>query len=395
MMEAVPAARAAALPLNGLQALRASAALLVVADHSIETLVEKAGCAIDRSFASFLGDFGVAIFFVISGFIIIHSHGRDFGRAGAPLRFFLKRIGRIVPLYWLVTVIYSLKLVVVGAAPTLGSFLLSLFFIPQQRPDAIYGRPVYELGWTLQYEMAFYITVAIALCLNFRAGIVLVAGVFLTLTSLNGGGYLGSANPLAYLGAPIVLYFLAGVAIAFARQKLNSDSWNWMRPGFWGAILICIFLLAMTMTIHAWFGDGLFPEALTALTAVLATASCAFAVEKPKPSLAKSVSRGLGDSTYSIYLTHSFLLGPSGRIVGKYFEHLPASAFVFLMLPCAALLGLFTYRGIEVPMVKSFSHRLTKLADWLLVRSRSLAQGHVGIRVRQDGKSQRFEITRG
>ena len=62
--------------------------------------------------------------------------------------------------------------------------------------------------------MAFYVTVALALSLNFRAGIVLVAGIFLTLTSLNGGGYLGSANPLAYFGAPIVLYFLAGVAIA-------------------------------------------------------------------------------------------------------------------------------------------------------------------------------------
>ena len=185
--------------------------------------MEKAGYSIDRSFGSFLGDYGVAIFFTISGFVIIHSHSGDFNRPGAPLRFFLKRIGRIVPLYWLITVLYSLKLVLTGATLALGSFLLSLFFIPQQLPDAIYGRPVYELGWTLQYEMAFYITVALALCLNFRVGIVLIAGIFLTLTGLNAGGYLGSANPLAYLGAPIVLYFLAGVAIAFARHKLSSD----------------------------------------------------------------------------------------------------------------------------------------------------------------------------
>ena len=77
--DALPAARAAALPLNGLQALRGSAALLVVAGHAIATLGEKAGYSIDRSFAWFLGEYGVAIFF-ISGFINIHSHSRDFGR---------------------------------------------------------------------------------------------------------------------------------------------------------------------------------------------------------------------------------------------------------------------------------------------------------------------------
>ena len=80
--EALPAARASALPLNGLQALRASAALLVVAGHAIATLGEKAGYSIDRSFAWFLGEYGVAIFFIISGFVIIHSHSQDFGRPG-------------------------------------------------------------------------------------------------------------------------------------------------------------------------------------------------------------------------------------------------------------------------------------------------------------------------
>ena len=168
-----------------------------------------------------------------------------------------------------------------------------------------------------------------------------------------------------------------------------------MRPGFWGAMLICTFLLTMTIIIRAWFRDGLFLEALATLTAVLATASCALAIEKPKPSLAKSVSKGLGDLTYSIYLTHSFLLGPAGRIVGKYFEHLPASLFVFIMLPCAALPGLFTYRRIEVPLVKRFPHRLAALTDWLLVRTQSLAQGHTGLPVRQGAKSQRPRNGRG
>ena len=328
------------------------------------TLEEKAGFFIDRSFAWFLGEYGVAIFFIISGFVIIHSHKKDFGQSGAPSRFILKRIGRIAPLYWVTTLLYSVKLIMAGKGPALASFLLSILFIPHQGADPIYGRPVYGLGWTLQYEMAFYLTVAFSLYLNLRVGVVLVAGVFLTLTGLNACGYLGSANPLAYLGAPIVLYFLAGVAIALARQKLGSESTNWIRPGFWGAFLICFLLLAITITIRSWLGDGLLSHVLAPISAVLAAASCGLAVEKPKPSLVKSISRGLGDSTYSIYLTHSFLLGPAGRLVGRYFDHLPLSLFVMAMLPCSALLGIVTYRHIELPLVKGFSRSLARLANW-------------------------------
>ncbi len=368
---------ATAQPLNGLQALRASAALLVVASHAILTLGEKAGAQIDLHFAWFLGDLGVALFFIISGFVIIHSHGKDFGRPGAPSSFLARRLGRIIPLYWLTTSIYTLKLTMSGKAPAFSSLLLSLLFIPHQRPDSIYGRPVYELGWTLQYEMAFYTAVALALSLSLRKGIALIAIVFLTLVGLRQCNYLGLANPIAYLGAPIVLYFLIGVAIALARRKLASTPGIWIRPSFAGALLICVFLLALAILVRLQLGDGLWPSLLAIFASVLATASCGLAAEKPKPNFGKTLSKGLGDSTYSIYLTHSFMLGPAGRVAARFVDLLPAGVFVALMLPSAAAFGLLTYRRIESPLVKSCSQRLARFAGTSMFVRQSAPPRHI------------------
>lgn len=344
--------------LSGLQALRASAAFLVVASHAILTLGEKTGAQVDRSFAWFLGELGVDIFFVISGFVMVHSHSDDFGKLRAPRRFMIRRIGRITPLYWLTTVVYSIKLILTNNAPSVSSFLQSLFFIPFQRPGAIYGRPVYELGWTLQYEMAFYSVMALALFWEYYRGLALIVVIFLSLVGLQQAQMLGADNPLAYWGAPIVLYFLIGVAIAVVRRSFGSTALGPLQPGFSGAILTCLAALSIAVASRYWLGEGSFSTMIAIFASIAATASCALAVETPEPSLGKTIAKGLGDSTYSIYLTHSFIVGPAGRVAAECFQHLPVGVFIALMVPAAAILGLVTYRFVEVPMMKCWSRRL-------------------------------------
>ena len=46
---------------------------------------------------------GVDLFFVISGFIMVVSCWPEFGKPYAPRRFIVRRLVRIVPLYWLAT----------------------------------------------------------------------------------------------------------------------------------------------------------------------------------------------------------------------------------------------------------------------------------------------------
>jgi exopolysaccharide production protein ExoZ len=155
--------------IRNLQGLRAFAALSVVHLHA----------ALQTPWA--LGHFGVDLFFVLSGFIMSHVCATD------PDRFMARRLARILPLYWLATLaMFALAV----AAPTVSratnaeplNLLRSLLFIPYLKsPGQI--MPILDLGWTLNYEMAFYAIVAGALALGLRrhaavaAAFVIAAGV--------------------------------------------------------------------------------------------------------------------------------------------------------------------------------------------------------------------------
>src|SRR5919199_3823803 len=91
--------------LDAVQILRALAALGVLAAHTLHELQvfgARAGVAYDQR-ALFPWDAGVDVFFVISGFIMVHISRDAFGRPGAPWRFLARRIVRIVPPYWFFT----------------------------------------------------------------------------------------------------------------------------------------------------------------------------------------------------------------------------------------------------------------------------------------------------
>ena len=101
------------------------------------------------------------IFFAISGLTMMLAHGNDFESAGASQKFAVRRLGRIVPLYWIASLVYYIKLVQTHAAPGIFALLQSLSFIPHKEAGQAFGTPVYGLGWTLQYEMFFYAMFAV------------------------------------------------------------------------------------------------------------------------------------------------------------------------------------------------------------------------------------------
>ena len=78
-----------------IQYLRGIAAILVVWFHAT---IQVDG--VSTYFSSSFGASGVDLFFVISGFImVVTTAGKDV----TPQRFFVLRIIRVVPLYWLAT----------------------------------------------------------------------------------------------------------------------------------------------------------------------------------------------------------------------------------------------------------------------------------------------------
>ncbi|AYG69619.1 acyltransferase (plasmid) [Rhizobium sp. CCGE531] len=342
--------------LSNLQVLRALAALSVVVAHALHETEMLAGAtgraAVDGSGWN-LG-FGVDIFFVLSGFIMTHTAASEFGKSGAPLRFFLRRCARVIPLYWLLT---SLLLIGALVAPSLlavpiGSVshvLASYFFIPSGRGgDEI--RPVLALAWTLNYEMLFYVFFAAALLLPIRLGIVwlsvLMAGMALVGRLIDPGHV-----QIAFWTNPIILEFLFGVYVALIFR-------SGVRIGSAAALgLMAIGLLGFVRISSPW-DDAALPQFLrSGLPAALFVLAAAIGPVLPQGKLVLW-GVALGDASYSLYLAHPFILRPMRAIWAKALGGaLPLGLFVIFATLAAALFSLLLFRAVEKP----FTSRIQRL----------------------------------
>jgi exopolysaccharide production protein ExoZ len=141
--------------LPGLQIARAVAALSIMYFHSW-TVLERfpKGTAHPIYYLSEYGWLGVDLFFAISGFVICLVVSRPKFSVSS---FLIKRIFRLYPL-WLVTLTCFAMLALLWRAPiqseTLGYFLYSATLLPTEH------YPFYNIGWSLQHEMIFYVVAA-------------------------------------------------------------------------------------------------------------------------------------------------------------------------------------------------------------------------------------------
>ncbi len=159
---------------TSIQVLRGFAALAIVFFHISEMLLrytDGTGLFCTVSPVCHVGASGVVdLFFIISGFVMVESTRHMFQQKRASLTFFTRRLIRIVPLYWfystlmliLVLLPFTLQSSVFSATYTLKSFL----FIPALNPANHLPLPLLPQGWTLWYELYFYILFSIFLFLT-------------------------------------------------------------------------------------------------------------------------------------------------------------------------------------------------------------------------------------
>jgi peptidoglycan/LPS O-acetylase OafA/YrhL len=217
---------------------------------------------------------GVDFFFAISGFVICIIVTSQNDLAG----FAIRRVFRLYPLWIATSLAYLLLTVFLGRGPnqTAGFFLYSLTLLPTG------SFPFYDLGWTLQHEMAFYLLTAIVAP---RFGI---AGLMAALTA---GTIADHVLQLPwYLHKYFVFYdsFLAGM-VAFALHRQTS------RFG------VIVPLAASIATF--WLSETVLDNPRTLLPLGLLLGLTGFLNMKPR-SLAASIGGHLGDASYSIYLIH-------------------------------------------------------------------------------------------
>ena len=143
----------AAHRIDGIEALRALAATLVVVGHILDDAPQFGIGSLAPLAELPVWQGGVDLFFVISGFIMVWTFGARFGQPGSAREFLVRRVSRIVPLYWLATLATAALL---AAAPSLFDraefqwrhLVLSMLFLPHYAPDGGLW-PILGVGWTL------------------------------------------------------------------------------------------------------------------------------------------------------------------------------------------------------------------------------------------------------
>ena len=333
------------------QALRALAALSVALTHILhDALRQTASSEPVRSIYHALPwDAGVDIFFVISGFVIVHSSDRLFATRGAGRRFAARRVARITPLYWTMT---SLLLAEAFFDPTAihgpigGATYIakSYLFIPCARPDGVI-QPVLGLGWTLNYEMFFY-AIFIPFLVFRRPVAVFGASFLLGLFVLAGrAGWLHGVV-LRTWSDPIVLEFCAGMLLALITGKFTlHDGWR---------LAILLAAAAMLLLQPAW--SRVFAYGLPAMGLVFAAVIGKNMRHLPRIEI--WLVR-LGDASYAMYLVHPFIMR-AGLLMWKHL-HPPGAEFTYIVLSLvtAQAAALAIHYGFE----KSITRRLRAVLE--------------------------------
>lgn len=333
--------------LNNIQLLRALAAYGVVIFHLSwlnPHLLRPVGNVVVH---------GIDLFFVISGFIMVYIARRDEPTPGAFMR---NRVIRIVPLYWALTIaLFALAL----AGPGLlgaqrgdwGGLVKSLFFIGYLNTDGVV-MPLVFPGWTLNYEMLFYALFAVSLLIRgMGARIAAVSGVLLVLVIL--GALLRVEDPVGrFYTSPRLLEFAMGMGLGLIHPRIKGSKGVGIAACAAGAAFI-------TATELSWGGPWQ-PLAMGLGSALILYG--ALALEAGGIAIRNRFVLLLGAASYSLYLTHAFVMVPFTLVARKLgLTPVPAIWGVLVVeLAVVTLVAILVHLWFERP-VSAWLHR--KIGD--------------------------------
>ena len=324
--------------IRSIEWLRAVAAIFVVAYHTSQGIEFRTGFLTSK--LTDFGASGVDIFFVISGFIMTVT------TAGRPLvwhEFLTKRMIRLMPIYWTLTLIKAASLValpslVLFSVFSLPNIVTSLLLVPYDTP----GRgvvPLIIVAWTLKIELMFYVAFAVSKQLCGDAWMVAVAGCFgaiVTAAALYPGSYV-----VRFYAQPVIFEFLFGIALALLFLR------GVRLPG---ALAMPLLAVAAATLLVMPGGHGAVRLMAWGLPAAIIVGS-AVSIEQRYGAWRWRPMVFLGNSSYSLYLTHSLAV-PFLMLPLKFLHPGEVGSYLYLM-PMMVLqigIGCLHYRFIERPL---------------------------------------------
>jgi exopolysaccharide production protein ExoZ len=322
-----------------IQILRFLAALAVVAFHVLGAPPK--GFEVPDSaltFALSYGGRGVDLFFVISGFVIFYAtHSSSL----TPAEFLRRRVERIAPLYFFV--IFTVTMLAITLPATFGTpdwytprhIIKSLAFISFTDGDM----PVVYVGWSLEYEMYFYLAAALLMALTREVwrNIVVMFSAIAIVGQLPGVG--AALGNYAFFADSMILEFVLGVIVGWVFVNGRT---GWPMP-----VAAACAIAAVLVT------DPTSRVIVSGVPAACLVAAAAWASRKRiDPSWPERALARLGDASYSIYLAQVQTVSLASIAVAGLFPAIPPLLLLMVTSCIVVALGLALNIFVERPLLK-------------------------------------------
>mgnify|MGYP001264389976 CR=1 FL=1 len=292
------------------------------------------------------GIWGVDIFFVISGFIMMYVTENN------EKHFFIKRIFRIVPLYWILTIgVFFIAFLkpdyLNNTTANIEHLIKSLFFIPFDK-NGIGHFPVLFLGWTLNFEIIFYLIFGVSLFFFKKNRFLFCSLLIILFYFIN--LFLSKENFIFKTYADDMFFeFIFGMAAYIIWKKFGN---NYSSNSF--VNISSLFLLIFLILLFKNFKTLRFLN--YGLPSFFLLIYFLFFLDKIK---FPKVFIMLGDASYCIYLIHPYLIQFFYKILDiSKFSFFIESIFTIFIILCVFLISIIIYKFIEAPINQKLRNKI-------------------------------------
>jgi len=328
-----------------IQYLRGIAALLVVLSHIAWKNIQAGGSTMHWWHEA--GTFGVDIFFIISGYIMVYIT-QNMHQKPHNIRIFLKkRFIRIIPLYWFYTLIALAIFILmperVNSAGGNTDVFKSFFLLPLASSENY----LVGVGWTLHYEFLFYILFSVGLLFSRTKGNIIVISVILFSVLFS---MLIPSEGMSYIFYTflndIFIEFALGIFLYFLLLKIKNIHWFLSLSSITLGILSFYYL----HTGGSFTGVHHIDTGSSAFLICFGVISLEYLWKKREFKLLTT----LGNASYSIYLLHPFILVAVLIISNKLANIIPLNEniLILIMLIVSLVGGYISHIFIEKNLIK-------------------------------------------
>jgi len=283
------------LQLSNIQMLRAIAAILVVLHHALPHYIVMGGSIGLIAVVSHWGFLGVDIFFLISGFIMAYTTFDKDRTLLSAKTFFKHRLFRIYLGYWPFFIVMAIILYLTNPAKLFSLDAVGSLYLV----NADMFQLVLPISWSLSYELYFYFLFLFTFLFSIKQLNILMPLLMAVILSISIYSHFEVNFVKSFFYSPFLLEFFAGVLLYMYRGYIVK---LWILP-FVVVLAIVAYWYGITNETKngilriATFGVGAFAIVLTALI-----------LEQKNIYSSGKLFKALGDSSYTLYLSHLIVL---------------------------------------------------------------------------------------